>query len=50
MAPIRYKSVRLPEPLLERVEQFVKQNDLGFTTTPEVLKQATREFLERHAA
>lgn len=50
MANCRYRNFRLPAPLIEEVESFLhgKGHQLGYQSTPEVIKQAIREFLERH--
>lgn len=44
-----YKSVTLPEPLLRRIENFLKRNPgYGYTSITEFIKEAIREKLEYH--
>ena len=41
-----YKSVTLPEPLLNRIERFLKNNpEYGYTSIAEFIKEAIREKL-----
>lgn len=45
----RYGKVSLPQPLIDRVESFVRRNpQAGFTSVTDFVKYATREVLDRY--
>ena len=45
----RYKSVTLPEHLVEEIKPFIKSHpQLGYSGVAEFLKTAVREKFERH--
>jgi Arc/MetJ-type ribon-helix-helix transcriptional regulator len=43
----KYRSVRLPEELIEKVEDIIKKGDLGYKSKSEFIKEAIREKLEK---
>jgi len=48
MAIDGYKTVSLPEPLLKRVQRFLKNNQsLGYRSPTEYIRDAVREKLQR---
>jgi Arc/MetJ-type ribon-helix-helix transcriptional regulator len=46
MAQDRYRSVRLPEELIEQIEDVVKSGKFGYKSIAEFIKVAIREELK----
>lgn len=45
----RYKSIQIPEPLLEQIQKLLKEHEeLGFTSMAEFVKVAIREKLKEY--
>ncbi|MFP3257452.1 MAG: ribbon-helix-helix protein, CopG family [Euryarchaeota archaeon] len=43
----KYRSVRLPEELIEKIEDIIKNGNLGYKSKSEFIKEAIREKLDR---
>ncbi len=43
----KYRSVRLPEELIEKIELLIKEGKYGYKSKAEFIKEAIREKLER---
>ena len=46
MAQDRYRSVRLPEELIEQIEDVIKSGKYGYKSIAEFIKAAVREELK----
>jgi metal-responsive CopG/Arc/MetJ family transcriptional regulator len=45
----KYSGVTLPEPLIRRVETFIKERpELGYSSIADFIKDAVREKFEKH--
>jgi len=44
---LKWKTVQLPEDLLDRVDEAVKQESLGYSSRAEFIKEAVRLRLEQ---
>lgn len=44
-----YTTVRLPKELMQRVDAFLENQNLGYTSRAEIVKDAVRDFLQKHA-
>lgn len=43
-------SVSLPDDLIEKIDEFAENSDMGYTSRPDVIKTALREFFQRREA
>lgn len=40
-------SVSLPDELIEKIDEFAENSDMGYSSRPDVIKTALREFFQR---